>query len=165
MSHELSQPLAEGSNYQNLCRTSRSGASESSAEIRQLRQECDHLNVHGRNLEIETPACQSAVRSVEAHVVQIPQLRGMLEVGKKKSTPLQAEVFRFGSNNLQISHMWDKLKEELAQLQGSLLVNFGIILNPHSMREMDDISLKGRCVRTWKNISLHLLPQVVQDLD
>ena len=83
MSHELSQPLAEGSNYQNLCRTSRSGASESSAEIRQLRQERDHLNVHGRNLEIETPACQSAVRSVEAHVVQIPQLRGMLEVERK----------------------------------------------------------------------------------
>ena len=52
-------PLVEGSHYQNLFTTSTSGASESSSEIQQLRQERDHLNVHGRNLETEPPACQS----------------------------------------------------------------------------------------------------------
>ena len=42
--HELSRSLAEGSHYQNLFTTSRSGASESSSDIQQLRQERDHLN-------------------------------------------------------------------------------------------------------------------------
>ena len=49
----------EGSHYQNLFTTSTSGASESSSETQQLRQERDHLNIHGRNLETEPPACQS----------------------------------------------------------------------------------------------------------
>ena len=58
LSRELS--LAEASHHQNLHTTSRSGASESSSEILQLRQERDHLNVHDRNLETETPRCRSA---------------------------------------------------------------------------------------------------------
>ena len=49
--HELSQSFAEGSHYQNLFTTSRSGASESSSEIQHLRHERDHLNFYGRNLE------------------------------------------------------------------------------------------------------------------
>ena len=66
----------------------------SSSEIQQLRQERDLLNVHGRNLETEKLACQSAVRSLEANVAQILHLRGMLEVERqmeyfiRKSTDL-----------------------------------------------------------------------------
>ena len=41
---ELSQSLAEGSHYQNLFTTCRSGASESSSEIQQLRRERAHFN-------------------------------------------------------------------------------------------------------------------------
>ena len=78
--HELSQSHAEGSHCQSLCTTRKSGASERSSEMQQLRYDCDHLNAYGRNLETETPACQSAVRSLEAQVAQIPQLGGMLEV-------------------------------------------------------------------------------------
>ena len=65
---ELSQSLAGGSHYQYCFLASRSGASGSSSEILQLRQERDHFNVHGRNLETETPACQSAIRSLETQV-------------------------------------------------------------------------------------------------
>ena len=67
---ELSQSFAEASNYQSQCTTSRSGASESSSEIQPLRQERDHLNVHGRNLETETLACQSAVRFLDTQAAQ-----------------------------------------------------------------------------------------------
>ena len=55
---ELSQSLAEGSHYQNLYTTIRSGASESSSEIQQFQNERDHVTVHSRILETETPACQ-----------------------------------------------------------------------------------------------------------
>ena len=78
--HELSQSLAEGSHWENRNATSRSGASESSSEVQQLPQERDHVNVHVRNSKIETLACQSAVRSLEAQVAHILQLRGMIEV-------------------------------------------------------------------------------------
>ena len=68
---ELSQSVAEGSHNQNLYMTSRFVASESSSEIRQLCQERDHLNFHGRNLEPGTLACPSAVRCLEPQVAHI----------------------------------------------------------------------------------------------
>ena len=37
-----------------------------SSEIQKVRHERDHLAVHRRNLEIETPACQNAGRPIEA---------------------------------------------------------------------------------------------------
>ena len=81
--HEWSQSLAEGSQYQNLYTTSRSGASESSSDIQQSRHERDHLAAHCRNFETDTLACQSAVRSLEAQMVKIRRLRRMLEVKRK----------------------------------------------------------------------------------
>ena len=51
MRRESSQSLADGSHYQNLYTTSRSGAYEISSDIQQLRHESEHLIVHGRNLE------------------------------------------------------------------------------------------------------------------
>ena len=93
-----------------------SGASESSSEFQQLRQECDHLNVHSRNLETETLACQSA-RSLEQQVAQIPHLRGMFEVPKKKPTTVQAEVLRLRAENLSLSQNLDRSKEEVAKMQ------------------------------------------------
>ena len=65
--------FAEGSHYQLLFTTSRSGASDSSSEIQQLQQE----------LKTETPACNSAVRSLEAQVAEPPQLKEMIEVERK----------------------------------------------------------------------------------
>ena len=52
------------SHYRNLFSESRSGASGSSSDIQQLRQERGPLNVHGRNLDSEKLPCQSAVRSL-----------------------------------------------------------------------------------------------------
>ena len=66
--HAVSQSLSEGPQSPNLFTTSRSGASESSSETQQLRQEHDHLHVHGRKFETETLACQGAFRSLEAQV-------------------------------------------------------------------------------------------------
>ena len=48
--------------------TSRPGASESSLEIQQLRQERGSLTTLCRSLETETQICQSAVSSFEAQV-------------------------------------------------------------------------------------------------
>ena len=141
MSHELSQPLAEGSHYQNLYTTSRSGASESSAEIQQLRQERDHLNVHDRNLEIETPTCQSAVRTVEVQVVQIIQLRGMLEVERKIRLLYKQKFFALDLEIYRSLKLWTGRKKSLPSCKLAAM-NFGIILSPYNMREMDDISLK-----------------------
>ena len=62
---DLSRSLAEGSQCKNLNTTRRSGASESSSEIRSLRHEREHLTVHSRNLEIETLACQARVVPLE----------------------------------------------------------------------------------------------------
>ena len=112
--HELSQSLAEGSHYQNLCTTSRSGASEGSSEFLRLRQERDHLNVHGRNLETETPAFQRSVRSLEAQVAQIHQWRGMTEVEGQTSNTPQAEVLRRGAANLQFSQGLDRSKKHFS---------------------------------------------------
>ena len=50
---ELSQCLAERAHGQNRLTTSRSGASESSSEIQQLRHEREHLTVHNHNLANE----------------------------------------------------------------------------------------------------------------
>ena len=92
-----------------------SGASEGSSEFQQLRQECDDLNVHSRNLETETLACQSA-RSIEQQVAQIPHLRDMFEV-QKKPTTVQAEVLRLRAENLSLSQNLDRSKEEVAKMQ------------------------------------------------
>ena len=64
--------LLKDHTIRNLYTTSRSGASECSSEFQQLRHEREYLTVHCRNLETETLACQSAVRSLEAQVAEIP---------------------------------------------------------------------------------------------
>ena len=66
---------------------------------------------------------------------------------------LQAEVLRLKSENLQ--PWWPSGK--LAAM------NFATIFGPHSVREMEDASLKSWSRCKWMNISLDLLPQVVED--
>ena len=61
-------------------------------------------------------ASQSAVRSLEAQVAQIPQLKEMLEV-ESKSTILQAEVVGFGSEKSTDVLLWMGQKMKFAQLQ------------------------------------------------
>ena len=73
-----------------------------------------HLTVHGRHLETDKPACQSAVRCLAAQVVQIPQLRRTIDVERQQSNTLQAEVHRLGP---QLCQNVDKFTEDVAQLQ------------------------------------------------
>ena len=103
----MSQSLAEGSHCQNLYTTSRSGAPESSSEVQQSRQEHGHLDVSTHNLEAENATHVKARFALfEAQVSQIPQSRGMLEVGRKWAT-LQAEVILLGSQDLHTSlNIW-----------------------------------------------------------
>ena len=107
--HELSQTLAEGSQYKNLRTTSRSGASKNLTGIQQLRHERDHLTFHVRNLETETPGCRNAVGPLEAQVSQILRFRGMVDVESQKSNAPQADVLGLRANNCGS-------KEEAAQL-------------------------------------------------
>ena len=41
----------------------------------------------------------------------------MMVVERQKTNSLQAEVLRFGADNLQLSQHWDRSKEEAARLQ------------------------------------------------
>ena len=114
--HDVSQSLAEGSHSPNLFTTSISGASESSSEIQQVRQERDHLSVHGRILETEPPACQSAVRFLAAQVAQIRQVKVMLEV-ERRIFNLISRSCSLCIRQSQISQQLNRSKEEVAQLQ------------------------------------------------
>ena len=80
-------------------------------------REREHLTVHSRNLETEKLASQSAVRSLEAQVAQIPKLRGTIFVGRQKSHTQQAEVLGPGQDNPQHSLNLDRSEEEVAQLR------------------------------------------------
>ena len=62
MRHLLCLSLIVGSRNQNPYTTRRSGASESSSEIQQLRHEREPLIVHGRNMKTETLACPIAIQ-------------------------------------------------------------------------------------------------------
>ena len=88
----LSQSLAEGSYFQNLFTTRRSGASESSLDIRDMI--VIHLTVHwhNHNLKTETLACQSAVRFLEAQVAQNLELRRTIEVGRQTWNTIAEEI-------------------------------------------------------------------------
>ena len=79
----------------------------------------------------------------------------------KKSNALQAEVFRLGVGFFSSLKVWIGLKKRLPRHKLAA-TNCGIFLNLHSRREMKDISLKSwRC--KWKNISVDLLPQIVEE--
>ena len=134
---ELSQSVAEGSHNQNLYMTSRFGASESSSEIRQLCQERDHLNFHGRNLERETLACPSAVRFLEPQVAHIPPLIGMFEVKRKRRLLFRQKIFALDQKIYRSLIIWMGQEKMLPSCNLAAL-GFCIFLNPHSMREMKD---------------------------
>ena len=67
---------------------------------------CDRCMIHRQlivaALKTETQRCQNAVGSFEAHIGQIPRLRGMIEVERQKSNTLQAEVLRLGANYITL---------------------------------------------------------------
>ena len=95
------------------------------------------------DVETETLACQSAVRSLEAHVLRILQLRGVIDVGRtnrmlfwqlcwQKLFALEHKIYRSPT-------MWIVRKKRLPSCKLDAM-NSGIILSPHSMREMRDIS-------------------------
>ena len=50
---------------------------------------------------------------LDAQVVQIPRWREMLDAERQKSNTPQAEVLRFRTQNLQISHNWTGLMKRL----------------------------------------------------
>ena len=93
--HELSQFHAEGSYDQILYTTSRCGASESSSEIQQLRQERDHLNDHCRNLETRNASMSKRGSfSGSASCANSSFEKGIIEVEGQKSSTLQAVGLR-----------------------------------------------------------------------
>ena len=105
----------------------------------------------------------SAVRSLEAQLVQILQLRGMLETERQRPKTLQAEVLRLESENLKICEHLDKSKDEVVQLQ----VRRNELWHPpeptRRVREIKDLSLKIWSGCKLKKISLDLPPQVVEE--
>ena len=105
------------SHYQNLCTRNRSGASDTSSEIMQLRHEREHLTVHHRNLETETLTCQRAVGSLEAQAAHVPRFRGMFEVERQISNTQQADVLGLRADRVQISQRLDSSNEKVAQLE------------------------------------------------
>ena len=92
--HKLSQSLVEGAHCQTLYNTTRSGASESSSEIRHMRQERDSLIICGRTIETDMQSLRDAVSCFEAQFAHIPRLRGMLDVKRQKSNTLHADTLR-----------------------------------------------------------------------
>ena len=117
--HELSQCLVEGSHYRNLYTTSRSVTSETLSEIQQLGHDREHLIVRSRNLETEKRARQSAVRSLEAQVAQIPKLRGMMDVGRKHRILFkQRDVGPWSRNSAALSNIgWPARPGPLSSLK------------------------------------------------
>ena len=69
------------------------------------------------------------MRSCEAQVSQIPQLRGILEVERNR---LQ-KLFALHQKNLQISQHSDRTKKRLPSCKLAA-VDFGIFLNPQYAR-------------------------------
>ena len=87
----------------------------------------------------------------------------MTEAERPKSNALYGQkLFASEQKDLQLFQTLDRSKEEVAQLLARCM-NCGIVLSPHSMREMKDIYPKTRSAFKWKNISLDLLPQVVEE--
>ena len=60
-------------------------------------------------METETLACESAVRSLEAKVAQIPPSGECLKL-KEKATVLQEGFIHLGSENLPISQNLDAMQ-------------------------------------------------------
>ena len=63
----------------------------------------------------------------------------MISVERPKTNTLQTEVIRLDAENLQLSQNEDLSKEDVVSCKLAA-INFGIILSPHSKREMTDIS-------------------------
>ena len=97
--------------------TSRSGASESSSEIRQLRHERDSLTDSCRSLERETQRCRRALSSFETQIAQIPRSRGKLDVQRQKSNTLRADVLRLRADDSHISRNFGLLQRRSCSLQ------------------------------------------------
>ena len=152
---ELSQSLAEGSQCQNLYSTSTCDASENSSENLQLRHEREHVTVHSRNLETETPACQRAVRCLESQIAQIPHLKGMINVEGQKSNTPWTEVIHFETGTLQFSQKLDRSKAKVAQLQARCCTDFWHHLEPTQLREMSYLSQKLERIHTKERQHQH----------
>ena len=98
--------FAEGSHYQLLFTTSRSGASDTSSEIQQLQQE----------LKIGTPECDSEVRSLEAQVAQAPQLKEMIDVERKIDYFTYIRSSLWTSKTTDPSKFWTGQKKRLQRI-------------------------------------------------
>ena len=112
--HELSRSLAVGSHYQNLYTTSRSVAPERSSAIQQLRQERDHMNVHGRTLGKRNASMSNKVRF---NLLKRKLCEFFSSVECSKSNDFTGRSCSFGSENPQISQHLDRSKEEVAPLR------------------------------------------------
>ena len=101
----------------------------------------DHM-IRGRHMETETLACQSAVRSLEAQTAR---------KSKDKNRLLCKQKF-FALNQKICSSLkcWKGRKKRLPICKLAAM-NFGVLLSPHSMREMKDISLELEWMQMEEN--------------
>ena len=148
----MSPYLSEGSHYLNLYPTSRSSASESSSEMKQLRHDRVILIVRSRNLETETLRCQSTIRPLEAPDAQVLRLTRMLDVKRQKSNTPQADVLLVRAEIHRSLKVWLSLRVRL-RVYEIAASNFGITLSPHSTRGMKDLSQELE----WMQLEEHQL--------
>ena len=77
-----------------------------------------------------------SVSAFQAQIAQIPPLREMLDVERKKWSTLQADVLRFGADIFHKPlNIWTGKKKRLLSCK-LLTTSFGCILSTHSVREM-----------------------------
>ena len=118
------------------------------SEIQQLRQGRDRLNVDGRHLGAETPACQNMVRPLEAQVSLIPHLRGMLEVDRKIGYLAGRKFSTWIRQSAHLSTLL-QVKRCVAQLQARCNESWNLSEAPQSARdERLLLSRAGGC--KWK---------------
>ena len=83
----------------------------------------------------------------------------MMDVERHKSNTHQAEVLRFGVEDLHLSQHLDRSRGDVVELQARCN-ELWHHPEPYSTRVIEDTSLKtwSRC--KWKKVCLDLLPQV-----
>ena len=98
-------------------------------KVHQKFSSCDmSVTVHSRILETEKLACESAVRSLEAQVAQIPQFRRVIDVERQKKLHMQ-KFFAMEPTTYSSLNIWIGPKKMLPSCKLAAIC-FSIHLRP-----------------------------------
>ena len=97
--------------------------------MQKLREKRDHLNVHGRNMETESPACQIASQQV-----------GKIDVGRRIAYSPGRSCFALELRIHSSLTIYIGRNKMLPSCKLATMI-LGIILSRHRKREMMDISV------------------------